>query len=277
MMKKRTCFAILLCFVLLLGLSACRDAAGTADVQNAGAAAEQTQDGTQQTEKQKEAKKKETKESQKDKKDKKSGKDKEKKKPSKKAKNEKEKEKKSEKPSKKTANTKSSGEKTAARKTNSPEKKTKKTGSDAKPSGHVLTVKKGDQKVYFTESQLRGMGTDTYKYSFRNKDSSHRQFLSCTGVSFSRILDKSGFSGSTARIRSTDGYTNEFSIGELRETKKAFLKKSGSSAKSVPAIITVSGEGAFRLCFGQAADDSDDNGDYNAQYWVKWIDTIEIH
>lgn len=146
-----------------------------------------------------------------------------------------------------------------------------------KPAGHVLTIKSKGKEVYFTQKQLMNMGASSYKYSFRNKDSEHRQFLSTTGVKFSKILSKSGFSGSTACFHSKDGYTRDFSISELSSSKKAFLKKNGTGARAVPAVISVKGSEAYRLCFGQSADDSDENGDYNAQYWVKWIDTIEIY
>lgn len=162
------------------------------------------------------------------------------------------------------------------RESKSGETKAKKETKETKPSGHVLTVKKGGKEVYFTEKELAAMGRVTYKYSYRNKESEHRQFESCTGVKLSAVLNKSGFSGSRLRFRSKDGYTREFSASELKASKKAFLKTSGSSAKSVPTILTLSGSEAFRLCFGQAADDTDESGDYNAQYWVKWIESIEV-
>lgn len=154
---------------------------------------------------------------------------------------------------------------------------TKKKTENKKPSGHVLTIKKGSEKVYFTEKQLSAMGKATYKYSYRNKESQHRQFASYSGVKFSSVLNKSGLSGSTARFISSDGYTKEFSVGELTSSKKAFLKTTGSSAKSVPAILTLGDSTSFRLVFGQAASDTDEEGDYNANQWVKWIDTIELY
>lgn len=183
--------------------------------------------------------------------------------------------KKTETKTKKTDTAKKTDKKTAKASEKKKDKK-KKSSKAVKPSGHVLAVKSGGKEVYFTANQLSGMGTGTYKYSYRNKESAQRQFLSATGVSFSRVLSKSGFSGSTARFRSKDGYTKEFSVSDLKASKKAFLKKTGSSAKSVPAIITTTGADAFRLCFGQSAEDTDENGDYNAQYWVKNIDYIEI-
>ena len=183
--------------------------------------------------------------------------------------------KKTETKTKKTDTAKKTDKKTAKASEKKKDRK-KKSSKAVKPSGHVLTVKSGDKEVYFTANQLSGMGTGTYKYSYRNKESAQRQFLSATGVSFSRVLSKSGFSGSTARFRSKDGYTKELSVSDLKASKKAFLKKTGSSAKSVPAIITTTGADAFRLCFGQSAEDTDENGDYNAQYWVKNIDYIEI-
>ncbi len=145
-----------------------------------------------------------------------------------------------------------------------------------KPAGHVLTVKKGKKKVYFTAKALSKMGTVTYRYSYRNKESKHRQFVTCTGVKLTKVLKKSGLSGTKIRVRGSDGYTKEFSVKALKKKKKAFLKTTGTTAKSVPAIITTKGKGAYRLCFGQSASDTDRSGDYNAQNWVKWIDTIEL-
>ena len=177
--------------------------------------------------------------------------------------------------SKASEETKKQTGETKAKKQTEKKETAKKSGQ--KPSGHVLTIKKGSKKVFFTEAQLGRMGTVSYKYSFRNKESAHRQFLSCKGVRFSTVLSKSGLSGSRARFRSTDGYTKEFSISELKASKKAFLKTTGSTAKDVPAVLTLGSSESFRLCFGQAADDTDDNGDYNAQHWIKWIDTIELY
>lgn len=156
-------------------------------------------------------------------------------------------------------------------------KSAKKQTESKKPSGHVLTIKKGSKKVYFTEKELSAMGKVSYKYSYRNKDSEHRQFLTCSGVKFSTVISKSGLSGSTVRVRASDGYTKEFSVSQLNSTKKAFLKTTGSSAKSVPAILTLGDSDSFRLVFGQSAGDTDEEGDYNATHWVKWIDTIELY
>ena len=101
--------------------------------------------------------------------------------------------------------------------------------------------------------------------------------MTCTGVKFSTVINKSGLSGSTARIHASDGYTKEFSVSDLTSSKKAFLKTTGSSAKSVPAILTLGDSESFRLVFGQSASDTDEEGDYNANQWVKWIDTIELY
>lgn len=244
-MKKKRYLVIFLCLMLILCLASCGKKTEPVNADGETTAESMQSEQTTTAETQKETKKKETKVTKETKK--------------------------KESSAKQSASQK---KETSSAKTN---KKPSKETKAKKPSGHVLTVKKGNQKVYFTESQLAGMGKSTYKYSFRNKDSSHRQFMNCTGVRLTKVLEKSGFSGSKVRLRSKDGYTREFSISELKASKKAFLKKSGSSAKSVPSIITVKGSEAFRLCFGQAADDSDDNGDYNAQYWVKWIDTIEVY
>lgn len=170
---------------------------------------------------------------------------------------------------------KSQSEKKAAKETKK-KKKTSTAQKSEKPSGHVLTIKGGNGDIYFTEKELSKMGTASYKYSYRNKESSHRQFLTVTGVPLTKIISKSGASGSTILFRSKDGYTKQFSVSELSSSKKAFLKTTGSSAKNVPAVITTKGSDAFRLCFGQSADDTDENGDYNAQYWVKDIDYIQI-
>lgn len=151
----------------------------------------------------------------------------------------------------------------------------KKSGN-TKPSGHVLTIEKGSSVKYYTESDLKKMGTESYRYSFRNKDSSHRQFDTWSGVKLSVLLKKTGFSGSTLRVTASDGYTKEYSISDLESSKWAFRKTTGSSGSEVPAIISTSGSDAYRLCFGQSRDDTDDSGDYNMQYWAKYIVTIVV-
>ncbi|MEG0829433.1 MAG: hypothetical protein RSD88_02240 [Anaerovoracaceae bacterium] len=153
--------------------------------------------------------------------------------------------------------------------------KTAKAGNK-KPSGHVLTIKKGSKTKYFTKSDLQRMGISAYKYSFRNKDSSNRQFETFSGVKISTLLSKAGFSGSSMTVISRDGYAKTYSVSELKSSKKAFKKRVGTSANSVPAILTVSGSESFRLCFGQKSSDSNDSGDYNQQDWAKWITTIKI-
>lgn len=251
MRKNKRYLAVILCLLLALGLTACQKDTSSLDFSE-DPAAESVQDSAEeQTSAETKKETKEKKETEK-------------------------------KQTSKAKETKSSTNKTkkssgSSKKNSSKKESAKKQTENKKPSGHVLTVKKGSKKVYFTEKQLASMGKNTYKYSYRNKESEHRQFQSCTGVKFSAVLNKSGLSGSTARFHSTDGYTKEFSVRELTSSKKAFLKTTGSSAKSVPSILTLGDSGSFRLVFGQDASDTDEAGDYNAQYWVKWIDTIELY
>jgi len=152
----------------------------------------------------------------------------------------------------------------------------KDTNKSKKPSGHVLTVKCGSKVKYYTESDLKKIGIVSYRYSYRNKKSEYRQFGTFSGVKFSTLISRTGFSGTEIRVVATDGYTKEYSISDLKTSKWAFKKTTGTAGSSVPAIITVGEEGSFRLCFGQAQDDSDDNGCYNMQDWAKWIDTITV-
>lgn len=256
--------AAILCLCLLVAVTGCRqeEPAGgqtqTAASESTASQSAQQTDTVKKSEEKKEKDKKDKKKSAKSEK-----KEKEQKKPAKK-----------ETAVKKEKTAKSQGGKN--RDKDAAKASAKKNGTK-KPAGHVLTVKSKGKEVYFTQKQLMNMGASSYQYSFRNKDSDRRQFLTTTGVKFSKILRKSGFSGATVRFHSKDGYTRDFSISELSSSKKAFLKKTGSAARNVPAVISVSGSEAYRLCFGQSADDSDENGDYNAQYWIKWIDTIEIN
>ena len=146
----------------------------------------------------------------------------------------------------------------------------------SKPKGHYLTIKKGNKTKYFTESDLKKLGIVSYRYSFRNKESSNRQFGTFSGVKVTTLLDKAGYKGNSIRIVAEDGYTKEYYISDLKSNKFAFKKTTGTSKISVPAIITVGETDSFRLCFGQNQDDSDDCGDYNMQYWAKFIKTITI-
>lgn len=154
--------------------------------------------------------------------------------------------------------------------------KKKKKEEKKKTNENSITIKSGSKKKVFTESDLKDIGLSSYTYSFRNKDSSQRQFTTVKGVKLKTLIDKSGFSGNTIRITSNDGFTKEYGLSDLYSSKKAFKKTYGTKADNVPAVITVGESDSFKLCFGQKADDDDDNGDYNAQYWIKWITTITV-
>lgn len=154
--------------------------------------------------------------------------------------------------------------------------KTKKKDSDEKSSEKSLTIVCGSNKNVLTESQMKSIGLSTYTYSYRNKDSAQRQFITVKGVTVKSIIDKSGFSGNTIRITCKDGYTKDYSLSDLYQNKNSFKKTYGSKADSVPAVITIGDSDSFKLCFGQRADDDDDNGDYNAQFWAKNIVSITV-
>ncbi|MGI6721135.1 MAG: hypothetical protein ACOX4I_01045 [Anaerovoracaceae bacterium] len=149
--------------------------------------------------------------------------------------------------------------------------------SGGKPAGHVLTIIKGSKVQYYTASRLKSLGTVSCTYSFRNKESSQRQTGTWTGVRLKTLIKDSGFSGSTIRIKAADGYTRDYSLSDLYSGKWAYRKKTGQTHDVVPAIISTSGDDCYRLCFGQNPGDSDSAGDYNQQYWAKWIDSITVN
>lgn len=173
----------------------------------------------------------------------------------------------------KTAKKESSDKSSTKTKTST---KTKKKEDSKKSDENSLTIKSGSDKKVFTESDLKALGVSSYTYSYRNKDSSSRQFVTVKGIKLKSLIDKSGYSGDKVRITSKDGYTKEYSLSDLYTNKSAFKKTYGSSANSVPAVITVGESDSFKLCFGQRADDDDDNGDFNAQFWAKWIVSITV-
>lgn len=184
-----------------------------------------------------------------------------------------------EKTEKKESSEKDSKKKTDSTKKKEEKKKKKKKEKNSdkeKSDENSITVKSGSKTVVFTESDLKKMGVSSYTYSYRNKDSSQRQFVTVNGVKLKTIIDKSGFSGTSVRFTSKDGFTKDYSLSDLYESKKAFKKTYGTKADNVPATITIGDSDSFKLCFGQKADDDDDNGDYNAQFWVKWITTITV-
>lgn len=149
--------------------------------------------------------------------------------------------------------------------------------SSASKGAAVIYIESGGKKTGYSLSQLSAMGTVTNTYTYRNKESSHRQFATYTGVPISKLLSKAGASGNTLLFIAKDGYAKEFSRSELTGNKWAFSGETGKGGKSVPAIITTQGQFACRLVFGQSKDDMDKRGDYNSQYWVKNIKTIEVY
>ena len=176
-------------------------------------------------------------------------------------------------PGKKSSDTVNKKEKNKEDKT----KKNKKEKKSKKPTGKQLTVKSNGKTTTYYLSEIKEMGLVSYRYSYRNKDSSKRQFDTWTGIKLTTLLSKAGASGSKVRLISNDGFAKEYSLNDLKTNKYSFKKTVGDRADSVPAIISTDGEGYYRLCFGQRADDTDDSGDYNMQHWAKWIVTIEVY
>ncbi len=127
----------------------------------------------------------------------------------------------------------------------------------------------------FTLAQLKRMRTVSATYFSRGKvpKTEHNRFV---GVRMSDILSAAGVAANARRVTVTasDACTASFSMSDVTED---YIDETRPGVK-LPMIIAYSQDGAlykganpFRLVRGQAIE-----GEYNRQFWVRMIVTIEV-
>jgi len=149
-------------------------------------------------------------------------------------------------------------------------------------SGTYLTVKGSGlvNKIYLTESNLRGLGTQDVTYTGRNKeDDNARQFVLFTCVDITKILNAAGYKGTatTLRVTCADGFTKNYNLSEIMNDCVAFTNTSTPTNYWVPASVALLSDGTFRLVYGQEATDTDDAKSFNMLGWAKDLKEIEIY
>lgn len=148
-------------------------------------------------------------------------------------------------------------------------------------------------EVVLSEADIRNLATESYSYSFRNKEKNNaRQYGTFKGVSVSALLKAAGWNGTSDKLRitCTDGYSNRYKLSEINALY-TYQEGSETSDTKVPALIAVLDEGSyigndlyyhyddgppFRLIYGQEDYDSDFTKDFNMQGWGYYISEISI-
>lgn len=157
------------------------------------------------------------------------------------------------------------------------------------PEGTDLTVKGDDFEKTYTADDLTALGTETIRYSGRNKKVENaRVFQEKTGVDLKTVLADAGLPESkmdkaVLKVTASDEYVNEYELAELYEGKIAFADNDSDKGKEVGAMIAICDEegdypSPFQIVFGQADYDKFDNSaqDFNVQNWGSYIQIIEV-
>ena len=163
---------------------------------------------------------------------------------------------------------------------------------DAKEYSVTLKGSGLKEEVVFTETDIRNMKTETFTYSFRNKEKNNeRQYAELTGVPLNTLLKAAGWNGTadTLRINCSDGYSNKYKLSEINGLF-AYPEDGGDPVK-VPAMLAVLEEGSymgkdlyykhddgppFRLIYGQEDYDSDFTKDFNSQGWGYYVTELKV-
>lgn len=149
------------------------------------------------------------------------------------------------------------------------------------------------EEVVISEGDIRKMATESYTYSFRNKEKDNaRQFTTFIGVPITTLLAEGGWDNSSdvMRIICSDGYSNRYKISEINNLY-TYQDGSEKPGEKVPAILAVLEEGSymgnglyyhysegspFRLIYGQEDYDSDFTKDFNMQGWGYYVSELAI-
>ncbi|MDO4545919.1 MAG: molybdopterin-dependent oxidoreductase, partial [Bacillota bacterium] len=139
----------------------------------------------------------------------------------------------------------------------------------------TLTIAGNDQEeVVYTAEDLQAMDTVTNTYSGRNKKVENaRQFETYTGVEVNELLKDAGFDpeGAILTVTCSDGYTKDYAVADLYGLYAFTDNETDNKAEVVPIFAVIEPEAdaefpsPFRLIFGQADYDNNEQQDFNMQ------------
>lgn len=170
------------------------------------------------------------------------------------------------------------------------------TSASADSGKTVLTITgyEGEEREY-SLSALESLGTETLKYSGRNKENNNqRQVREYTGVKLEAVLKAAGYGkrveGQTLKVTCSDGYTREYELESL-QSLYFFDGEEATEGDPVPPMLAIIKEGdslgndksyseaagsPLRLIYGQADYDSEYTKDFNMQGWASYVERIEV-